>query len=291
MVPGNLNFQDRRNFTALGRDYWPTCIAGCPDTDGKDLLMSRNRLRMLGGAAVVAVAIIASAGSAFAHVTVNPDTAAQGAFTKLTFRVPTEKDDASTNKVQVSLPTDQPLGFVSVKPHPGWTFAVTKSKLSTPIKTDDGELTEAVSAITWTAASAASAIKPGEFDEFDVSAGPLPKAASMEFKALQTYSDGEVVRWIEPAKADGTEPEHPAPTLKLTPAAAEGASASAAPAGSAIAAKSASTTSNGSSAASQSSVNTALGLSVAALIMGLIAAALGALALRRHSPMGESRQT
>ena len=158
---------------------------------------------------------------------------------------------------------------------------MTKAKLATPIKTDDGEVTEAVSSITWTAVSAASAIKPGEFDEFDVSAGPLPKAASMEFKALQTYSDGEVVRWIEPAKADGSEPERPAPTLKLTPAAAEGASANAAPTGSAIAAQSSSTTAGGSSAASQASVNTALGLSVAALIVGLIAAAL---ALRRRNP-------
>jgi uncharacterized protein YcnI len=262
-----------------------------PNINRKDLLMSRNRLRLLGGAAVAAVAIIASAGSASAHVTVNPDTATQGGFTKLTFRVPTEKEDASTTKVQVSLPADQPLGFVSVKPHPGWTFTVTKAKLANPMKTDDGEVTEAVSTITWTVASPASAIKPGQFDEFDVSAGPLPKAASMEFKALQSYSDGEVVRWIEPKKADGSEPEHPAPTLKLTPAvAAEGANASPAPTGSAIAAKSSSTTAGDSSAASQSSVNTALGLSVAALIVGLIAAALGALALRRRGPVGKPQQ-
>ena len=252
-----------------------------PNIDRKDLLMSRNRFRLLGGAAVAAVSIVASAGAASAHVTVNPDTATQGGFTKLTFRVPSERDDANTTKVQVAFPTDQPLGFVSVKPHPGWTFVVTKDKLATPIKTDDGEVTEAVSTITWTASSAASAIKPGEFDEFDVSAGPLPKAASMEFKALQTYSDDEVVRWIEPAKADGSEPEHPAPTLKLTPAAAEGASTAAAPNGNAVAAKPASTTTSGSSAASQASVNAALGLSVAALIVGLIA---GALALRRRNP-------
>jgi len=234
---------------------------------------------------MVAVAITASAGAASAHVTVNPDTATQGGFTKLTFRVPTEKDNASTTKVQVSLPADQPLGFVSVKPHPGWTFTVTKAKLATPVKTDDGEMTEAVASITWTSVAAASAIKPGEFDEFDVSAGPLPKAASMEFKALQTYSDGEVVRWIEPVKADGTEPERPAPTLKLTPAAADGASANGAPTGSAVAAQSASTTADGSPAASQASVNTALGLSVAALIVGLIAPAL---ALRRRNPAGPS---
>src|SRR6185503_19180890 len=112
------------------------------------------------------------------HVSVNPDTATQGGFTKLTFRVPTETENTSTTKVQVSFPASQPLGFVSVKPHPGWTFTVAKTKLATPIKTDDGEVTEAVSTITWTAVSGATAIKPGEFDEFDVSAGPLPKAAS-----------------------------------------------------------------------------------------------------------------
>jgi uncharacterized protein YcnI len=240
---------------------------------------------------VAAVAIIASAGAASAHVTVNPETATQGGFTKLTFRVPTEKENASTTKVQVAFPEGQPLGFVSVKPHAGWTVAVTKAKLATPIKTDDGEVTEAVSAITWTAGSAASAIKPGEFDEFDVSAGPLPKADSMQFKALQTYSDGTVVRWIEPEKADGSEPEHPAPTLKLTPAAAEGASAIPAPTGSAVGAKSSSTTASGSSDASPASSKTALGLSVAALIVALVAAALGALALRRSSPAGESQQT
>ena len=249
--------------------------------------MSRNRLRMLGSAAVAAVAFVASAGAASAHVTVNPETATQGGFAKLTFRVPTETDTTSTTKVQVAFPTDQPLGFVSVKPHPGWTIAVTKSKLATPIKTDDGEVTEAVSSITWTSVSADSAIKPGEFDEFDVSAGPLPKAASIEFKTLQTYSDNEVVRWIEPAKADGSEPEHPAPTLKLAPAAAEGASANAAPAGGAVDAQSSATTAGGSSAASQGAVNAALGLSAVALIVALVA---GALAVRRRDPAASRRE-
>jgi uncharacterized protein YcnI len=261
-----------------------------PNINRKDLLMSRNRLRLLGGAALAAVAILATAGSAFAHVEVNPDTATQGGEATFGFQVPNEQESASTTKVQVQLPADQPLGSVAVKPHPGWTFTVTKAKLATPIKTDDGEVTEAISSITWTATSPASAIKPGEFDQFDVSAGPLPKADSMEFKTLQTYSDGTVVRWIEPENADGSEPEHPVPTLNLTPAVAEGASASAAPTGSAIAAKS-STTASGSSAASQSSVNTAMRLSLAALIVGLIAAALGALALRRRSPAGKSQQT
>jgi hypothetical protein len=31
----------------------------------------------------------------------------------------------------------------------------------------------------------------------------------------QTYSDGEVVRWIDSTPKSGEEPEHPAPTLEL----------------------------------------------------------------------------
>jgi hypothetical protein len=41
----------------------------------------------------------------------------------------------------------------------------------------------------------------------------------MTFKALQTYSNGERVSWIDlPAAGSSDEPEHPAPTLKLAPA-------------------------------------------------------------------------
>jgi hypothetical protein len=88
---------------------------------------------------------------------------------------------------------------------------VEKSKLAAPVKTDDGEVTEAVSKITWTAAGADAAIKPGQFLEFEVSAGPLPEVDQIVFKSLQTYSDGDIVRWIEEPTADGKEPEHPAP--------------------------------------------------------------------------------
>jgi len=252
--------------------------------------MSRNRLRLLGGAAVAAVAIIASAGAASAHVEVNPGTAVQGGEATFGFQVPNEEEGASTTKVQVSLPADQPLGSVLVKPHPGWTSTVTMAKLATPVKIDDGEVTEAVSTITWTANSPAATIKPGQFDEFVISAGPLPKADSMQFKTLQTYSDNTVVRWIDPENADGSEPEHPTPTLELTPAVAEGANATPAPTGSAVA-KSTSTTASGSADANPASAKTALGLSVAALVVALVAAALGALALRRRSSAGESQRT
>lgn len=170
--------------------------------------------------------LLAAAAPASAHVTVNPKTASPGGYGALTFRVPDELPDSATVKFEVALPDDQPVAQVSIKPVPGWTATTQKRTLTTPIKTDDGTLTTAVSRIVWTGGK----ILPGQFQEFEISAGPLPdKAGSMVFKALQTYDNGQVVRWIDPPAPGGAEPEHPAPVLQLVKAddAAGGASATA----------------------------------------------------------------
>jgi len=174
-------------------------------------------------ASVASVCLVLVAAPGWAHVTVNPDTATQGGYTALSFRVPTESDSASTTKVQVFLPQDHPLASVSVKPHPGWHAKVVTKKLATPLSTDDGPVTEGVFSVTWTPDGRQDAIAPGEYDEFDISVGPLPDVSSLTFKTLQTYSDGTVVRWIDPPAAEGQpEPEHPAPTLALVPASDQG---------------------------------------------------------------------
>lgn len=177
-------------------------------------------------AATVAGLTLALAGPAAAHVTVNPNTATPGGYAKVTFRVPNETDNTDTTKLEVTFPADHPVPSVSVKPVPGWTAEAVKTKLATPIKSHDSEITEAVSRITWTA-SASAVIKPGQFQEFDVSLGPLPDSGQMVFKALQTYSDGNIVRWIDEPTTDGSEPEHPAPVLKLVAAPAAGVPAAA----------------------------------------------------------------
>ena len=178
--------------------------------------------RAAAGAAATLVLTAGSlllAGPASAHVTVNPREAAAGGYQKLSVRVPNESPTASTVKVQVSLPLDTPLASVSLKPHPGWTAKVTRSTLPQPVQSGDLQLTEAVSAITWTAQSGAK-VAPGQFEEFDISVGPLPDGVpALSFPAVQTYDDGEVVRWDQAATSTGEEPEHPAPTLTLTPAA------------------------------------------------------------------------
>lgn len=223
--------------------------------------------------AAVWLAGLLGAGAATAHVSVSSPAAVQGGYASLTFKVPTESATASTTGLKVQLPADQPLASVSVLPVYGWTYTMTKAKLATPISSDDGDITEAVSVIEWKAGSAATAIKPGEFNQFVISVGPLPKAPAMTFKALQTYSDGKVVSWIEQAAEGSTaEPEHPAPTLKLAAAGAGAApvgstaSASTTPAGLAV-----SGTSDGDSDAR---ANTALALGIVGILLGGIALAV-----------------
>jgi uncharacterized protein YcnI len=178
-------------------------------------LRHARRAAAVGGLAAVSVAALAAAASA--HVTANPRSAEQGSYTKVSFRVPNERDNASTTEVRVDLPTDHPIAHVSVRPAPGWKVTVDKTTLSTPVKIEGGELSEAVSRITWTGGK----IDPGQFEEFDVSLGPLPTGVDrVLFKAEQKYSNGEVVTWDQDPGTGADEPEHPAPELKLTPKAA-----------------------------------------------------------------------
>ncbi|GAA2868640.1 hypothetical protein GCM10010517_28490 [Streptosporangium fragile] len=222
------------------------------------------------GAAALTVGI---ALPALAHVTVNPASAEQGGFTKVAFRVPNERDDASTTKLEIAFPVDHPLPFVSVKPVPGWDVKVVESKLPTPVTTEYGEITEAVTKITWSGGK----IEPGQFQEFEVSMGMLPTGTDrLVFPATQTYSGGETVKWADEPRADGSEPERPAPVLKLTPASAAGGHGAATPSASAAAPSVAPV-----AAAPAASDGTARLLGGAGLAVGVVGTVIGVLGLRR----------
>jgi len=172
----------------------------------------RSLTRRLALALAVA-GVVGGAGPAMAHVTVNPREATRGGFAKLAFRVPNEQSNASTVKVEVVFPDDNPVPSVTVRPTPGWRFTIVRQKLPTPLTDDDGnQIAETVSRITWEG----GVIAPDEFQEFEVSLGPLPDADRMVFKALQTYDNGDVVRWIDVAAPGAKAPDHPAPVLTLT---------------------------------------------------------------------------
>ena len=216
--------------------------------------------------ATAALALVATA-AAQAHVTLQPNTATAGAYTRLDVRVPNERDDASTNKVEVQFPD----GFASAsyEPTPGWDVKVTKKTLDKPVQTDDGEITEGVDTITWTAKSEADAIPPGAFEDFGLSVQIPGKAGDkLTFKALQTYTGGEVVRWIGAEDSD-----NPAPVVSVN----DGAAAAATPAPTQAAA-------TATPAAAESSDDGGNGLAIVALIvgaLGLVLGGAGLLAARR----------
>lgn len=172
---------------------------------------------LVGTAALLALPV-----QSFAHVTLQPDSAPAGGFTRLDVRVPNETEDADTNKVQVQFPD----GFAeaSYEPVPGWRVSVKKEKLATPITTDEGnKITDQVSDMTWTAQSSQNAIAPGQFQDFGLSVQvPDKPNTKLTFKAIQTYDNGDVVRWI-----GAPDSEEPAPQVEVTPAAAEAAGAGA----------------------------------------------------------------
>ena len=176
------------------------------------------------GAAGIGVAALA--GTASAHVTITPGSAPQGSAAELTFKVPNEEQTAATVELQLQVPTAHPIAQFLVKPVPGWTVTVQTIALAKPIVTDDGSFATAVSEVTWKGGK----ILPGQYQDFSVSADPLPSGVGqLAFKAVQTYSNGDVVRWIDLPQAGQPDPEHPAPVLTLTGATAGADAASGSP--------------------------------------------------------------
>jgi periplasmic copper chaperone A len=251
--------------------------AGTPSgtrSDGPRTGSGRGRRTATVGV-LAAASVVLSAGPALAHVKVDPEHAPQGSSSVVNFRVPNERPDASTTKVEINLPTDHPLAYVTPQPVPGWKVKVHKTKLDKPITSHGEKITEAVTKITWSGGK----IEPDRFQQFPVSMGPLPhNTDQLVFKALQTYDKGPVERWIEKQKKGQPEPENPAPTLKLTPAASEESGG---------AGKNASHDAGSSRSAADrggdTTDTTARVLGIAGIVVGVAGVAFGLLARRRRS--------
>ena len=142
---------------------------------------------------LVAVLVLVCAAPAWGHVTVIPDVARPGDTVALTFRVPNERDDAATTGLELFLPKGVPA---KVADHPGWSYE------------DKGD-----GHIVWTPTDPSAVIGPGRTQDFKVTLGPLPQTDRIVFKTLQTYADGQVVRWIQDT---GSDDERPAAILDLS---------------------------------------------------------------------------
>lgn len=238
------------------------------------MLMRTYRLigRVASVLGAVTAAVLATAGSASAHVTVTPKDATQGGYGRIAFRVPNESDTATTTRLEVVLPENAPIPSVSTMPVPGWTLTVRRRVVDPPMQVHGSPVSEVVSRLIWTADKDA-AIKPGQFQEFPVSLGPLPAVDRLVFKALQTYSDGNVVRWIEEPAEGNEEPEKPAPVLILV------ATSPSPPAGGSA--------NSGGRADGEDGEGTGTALGAAGLVAGLAGLVLGGVAFARTRRLGQ----
>jgi uncharacterized protein YcnI len=235
---------------------------------------------------LAAGALIAPAG-AQAHISLHPNTIPAGAFATLDVRVPGEQEGAHVKKVDVLFPA----GFTGVAYEnvPGWKAQVIETKLATPIEEDGETIDTQVSQIVWTWAGPQGQVNDGQFINLPLSLAIPGNAAgkALEFRTVQTYSNGQVVHWIEPSLSA----EHPSPRINVTAKGGvieEVAGDEAGPAagqtggGESTSAPSTSTAGSGGGASR--------GLAITALIVGALGllAGLAALAIARRSH-GEPR--
>ncbi|MDX5569707.1 YcnI family protein [Streptomyces sp. ID05-04B] len=247
-------------------------------------IASRTACRIAAAGAAAGCAVLVLSSPAFAHVSVAAEgAAAKGGYAVVDFKVPNERDNASTTKLEVAFPTDHPLASAMPEPINGWTIQVTKAKLAKPIELHGKQISEAVSKITWTATG--DGVKPGFFQKFPVSVGALPEDTDeLVFKAIQTYSNKEVVRWIEVQEDGAEEPENPAPVLALSAASENGHHGSTASdaAEESDDAKAAAKTTEAASDVDASDT-TARVLGVVGIVVGVAGVAYGVLAGRRRT--------
>ena len=111
-----------------------------------------------------AVAALAVATAAQAHVTVHPNTLPAGGFTVINIDVPNEKARASTVKIDVQFPAG--VYTASTAPVPGWKGRVITKKLPQPVEIEPGfSVSSRVDRVVYLGGR----IAPGQFLSFPVS--------------------------------------------------------------------------------------------------------------------------
>ncbi len=149
------------------------------------------------GAAIALAATLGLPAAAAAHVEFTTERAPAGTDARLTLEVPNERPAAATSRIDMRMPA----GVTSVKARAlhGWRLEVTKAGND-------------VRRLTLTAAPSGDELTGSEKGRFGLLVGlPGRPGTTIVFPVLQTYDNGEVVRWIGP---EGT--SEPAPRLRLT---------------------------------------------------------------------------
>lgn len=162
-------------------------------------------------AAVLAGAVgwPAAANAAGVTVTTSPAQVRQGDAIELSVLVPADKPGTRTIRIELTMPADAPIGEVYPLSVPDWAPTITTRTLDQPVPgmhaAGLNQVTHSVSWLRMPGTGTGAARLP-------LGMGPMPATDRLTFTVTQTYDDGSVVRWADPAGG-----AHPAPTVDLLP--------------------------------------------------------------------------
>jgi uncharacterized protein YcnI len=142
---------------------------------------------------VVAFAALVVPTVAFAHARVSPPVSLAKQLQLYSLAVPTEKDNATTTKIVLTVPAG--FSIDSFAPSPGWHRVLQQ--------TGSGE-SAVIQKVTWTG----GAVPTEEDSLFQFLAEPS-SSGTYTFQVQQTYSDGSIVNWAGSESSDA-----PAPTIE-----------------------------------------------------------------------------
>jgi hypothetical protein len=143
--------------------------------------------------------LLTAASTALAHSEFDVDEVAPGSIVSLNLFVENESDSAGTTMVELRFP--QLLTIVDLPTVGCWQ--------GEPV---DGAIGEEAIGVVWTRPTA----EPTEDPVLPLTIGPLPATEGrLQFKVVQTYSDGSEDAWIDEWREGEPEPPHPGPILDL----------------------------------------------------------------------------
>ena len=142
---------------------------------------------------VTALAALVVPTVAFAHARVSPPVSLAKQLQLYSLAVPTEKDNATTAKIVLTVPAG--FSIDSFVPSPGWQRVLQQ--------TGSGE-SAVIQKVTWSGGTV-----PTEEDSLFQFLAEPSASGTYTFEVQQTYSDGSIVNW------DGSEAsDAPAPTIE-----------------------------------------------------------------------------
>jgi uncharacterized protein YcnI len=153
--------------------------------------MSRLRRLLVSGLVGLLALVVVAAASA--HARVSPAVSVSKELQLYSLAVPTEKADAATTKIVLTVPKG--FGIDSFVPAPGWQQQLQQ--------TGSGD-NAVIQKVTWSGGK----VPTGEDSLFQFLAQPA-SSGTYTFQVEQTYSDRSIVEWADPETG-----ADPAPTIE-----------------------------------------------------------------------------